>query len=1038
MNTLEERADDFVPVNYGELLDVIEKVLKSPDNRVFRPAGEGKRYLQIEADALAQRVAEQSGSLKSPLGAASSDARVATTHFGDTYQAFVQKLRRLDDQIARSLEQAAPSLDNVSEYVAGLCTPLRDLTKAGRDVQFGLHYPFATPASGLKKLRLSLRPQVGQKPALRLHRVTVAVDAPDRFVEQLEAALQRHATDLLAQWQDDEMARDELEAVLAQQMQDKGSNFWRLCGLINTETLGKIWREVQVRYLDFLLNNLGEGEAATLLQDYIRRLRLIDTYLAEHAPDDAHYQVSYAQGRPQNYRDLFARGDAFNALPIIPLLDGNLGETTSVNGGERTYHFGVRLKLGGQVHTAGPKAPEVFEYHLEEYLNPEGERHQERLRDGFRSEGFKGRVLRVALLYFFALRNLGDLAFDPIKPFEEHILPALQGDDEITRRKVLRQIGKKLSEETDAEGRILSKRIDLLRRELRRILRQRSDFPAERIPFHLQVQRGVLEPDLDTAINQRSLLRPAIFGDATKEALRYVTVGEARIDSSALCKLTGTIAINTTHFYPTSDEQQFSMQYAVDDLTALPVFIGPKPGKRSVRGAFTTFFGNYRQVLLPYTATYLDDQVAANNHVAAFCYRFTFALIAYLGLRAAVVQAPDRLFLPLLRFHLDNKQQPTEQGGFIRSLGKILSHLFSETIHANTQGFDVDMLTTLASAADGSPIKIPKPFQYKVANGLSSLYGVLPKRFTFAAPAPTLPLDRMAIIIVSSRECDGKWRSSQRKANLMGEIVTVSRQADGVVEVATRQTFSDVYRKEQMHREPTVLIDLVGNLYQEGYRHFVYIARSPYSSTLHMTAFADDADLFFMSPQVMRAFKNDRPDMKLYPVFFDTYPVVRMQVSKPQSLYIQDTLELTQLMQDPSRRTVMFFNLFNGKMVAGREDPDSRFYNGVIAYSTLLNMYNGILDDRDIHVGLLNDTAGPSLKDALLTYLTLFHFARYEGAARDGGIVLKLDPYQHLIGDDSVGRLSMMRHMVGNTEFNLMAFLTEVRKVLGAAVVTPA
>lgn len=1036
MNTLEERADDFVPVNYGELIDLISATITSPGTRVFRPAGEGKRYLQIEADQLAQLVAERSGRLKSPLGASGSEARVATTHFGDTYPAFVQKVRQLGEHIAAALEGATTAPSTVPELVASLCTPLSDLTSQG--VRFGLHYPFDTPYTGLKKLRLSLRPQAGRRPSLRLHRVAVTIDHPDQFTIHLEAALRRHAEELIDQGQGDALDRDDLEAVITQQLEDKGSDFWRLCKLINTESLGKIRREVQVRYLEFLRDSLGEGKGATLLRDLIRRLRLIETYLAEHAPDDAHYEVSYAESRALNYRDLFARSDAFDPLPIIPLLDGKLGETTDAGGSYRTYLSGVKLKLGGQVHTAGSQAPEVFDYHLDEYLNPEGESHQARRQDGRRGEDFKGRVLRVALLYFFALRKLGDLTYDPIEPFEKGILPALQGEDEAARRKVLGQIRAVLLNDKDSEGRTLQARIADLRTWLRDSLQRRSDFSPQRYPFHLLVKRGLLEQSLDAVLTRRTLFRP-VFGDDSKDALRYVTVGEAHVDSTALCKLTGVLAIDNTHFYPTDDEQQFSMRYAVDGLTALPVFIGPKPNARSVRGAFTTYFGDYRQVLLPYDAEYLDKQAAAHQPVAAFCYRFTFALIAYLSLSTIAAQAPGPLFLPLLRFHLDSELQPTEQGTFIRNLSKILVHLFGETYRANTQGFDVRPLTTLASSAKTTgSIDIPKTFQYKVANGLSSLYGVLPKRFTFAEPAPNLLLDRMAIVIVSSRESDSKRGPTRRKANLMGEIVTIARQPDGMVELATRQTFSDVYRQEQMHSEPTVLIDAVGRMYEEGYRHFVYIARSPYSSTLHLTSLEDDDDLFFMSRKVISSLKSGRPDLKLYPVFYDMYPVVRMQGVKPQSLYIQDTLELTQLMEDASRRTVMFFNLFNGKVVASKDDLESRFYHQVIAYSTLLNMYDGVLDDRDIYVGLLNDAAAPSLKDALLTYLTLFHFARYEGAARGGSIELKLDPYQHLIGDDSVGRLSMMRHMTGGAEFNLMAFLTEVRKVVGGVVAASA
>lgn len=67
------------------------------------------------------------------------------------------------------------------------------------------------------------------------------------------------------------------------------------------------------------------------------------------------------------------------------------------------------------------------------------------------------------------------------------------------------------------------------------------------------------------------------------------------------------------------------------------------------------------------------------------------------------------------------------------------------------------------------------------------------------------------------------------------------------------------------------------------------------------------------------------------------------------------------------------------------------------------------------------------LKNEILNLLTLFHFSRYEKAKE---ISLKLNPYENLIGDDSVGALSLFNHMRGKSLFNLLAFLTEVKKIL--------
>jgi hypothetical protein len=165
-------------------------------------------------------------------------------------------------------------------------------------------------------------------------------------------------------------------------------------------------------------------------------------------------------------------------------------------------------------------------------------------------------------------------------------------------------------------------------------------------------------------------------------------------------------------------------------------------------------------------------------------------------------------------------------------------------------------------------------------------------------------------------------------------------------------------------------------------------------------------------------------------MFFDKYYAVKLEDKdkdkgiEPSSLYIQDTVELTNLLEDPSKKSVVFFNLFNGMKVGKDEE---RYYRGVISYATLLNIYQGILDDEDIHKGLIFDG---SLKDDILQYLTLFHFSRYQKA--DKKIHIKLDPYENLIGDKSVGKLSLLNHIRGKGEFNSLAFLTLVRTVLNA------
>ncbi|MFM5988383.1 MAG: hypothetical protein ACKO9I_24270 [Sphaerospermopsis kisseleviana] len=303
-----------------------------------------------------------------------------------------------------------------------------------------------------------------------------------------------------------------------------------------------------------------------------------------------------------------------------------------------------------------------------------------------------------------------------------------------------------------------------------------------------------------------------------------------------------------------------------------------------------------------------------------------------------------------------------------------------------------------------------------------SLYSVFPKKFTFS---PTdkfafQELDQLAIIVVSSRESDSRWNIKEKKANLMGEIITLQTEAK-TARVQLFKTFSENYDDHQkMFEYPTVVVDNVDKLYQRGYRHFIYIAKVPYSSTLHITQADKKEELFFMSENVIKSLKKERHDIKIYPMFFEKYYAVKFETPQATSLYIQDTLELTNLAEDRNKQSVIFFNLFNGLKVA-----DDVNYHGVMSYATLLNIYEGILDDKDIKEGLIYDDS--QFKNEILQCLTLFHFSRYE---KSGKLQLKLDPYQNLIGDESVSKAAMFPHIRDKGELNSLAFLTHIKSIL--------
>ncbi|MGB8687094.1 MAG: hypothetical protein WCD53_07115, partial [Microcoleus sp.] len=583
-----------------------------------------------------------------------------------------------------------------------------------------------------------------------------------------------------------------------------------------------------------------------------------------------------------------------------------------------------------------------------------------------------------------------DLEYDPIPVFEEKVLKIFKGSDEVAKQSLLRGI-KRGFEQCN-----IASKIDKLKNILQILLKQKH-LPKE-FPLHISVKSSILEDSITNISTNSTFFKP-VLRTKPKEVLKYIAIGQANAAQNSLCTLTAKIEISDVHYFSTDDQQSFSMEYDITGVKALPVLLMPK--EPLSRNTYERLFTKRKIVAFPYS-------LATNkwDTKKSFVYRFTFDLLAYTSLKL-LLEKQSRLFIPILRLQLSNQQSDSTVEEFMRSLSKRLSHLLNEEHRSNSQGIDIRNL------------------DYKAPNVMSSLYSVLPKKFTFDNESDSpKELDKLAIVIVSSRESDAKWNSEQKLSNLQGEIVGAIRQKDGSVRLQLLKTFSETYEHEQMFKEPTVVRDEIGKVYKLGFRHFLYIAKAPYSSTLHMTQ-KEDA-LFFMSKDVIRYFKENYNDIKIYPMFFDKYYAVKLSERLGvNSLYIQDTMELTALVKDPSKRSVVFFNLFNGLIVGSEAE---RNYRGVISYATLLNIYKDILDDEHIYQGLISDT---QLKNDILQYLTLFHFSRYEKeSGKNARISFKLDPYENLIGDQSVGKLSLYKHMGGVAEFNALAFLTKVKEVL--------
>lgn len=989
MNTI-TFGDDLIYLDYSDLLDKILQAINSHD--IFKINNNGSQ-LFIDIDTIATYVA--SLRIENPLGTAGHSVKSATVNLSPgSQERFHQLVSKIKYYIKQQLESRLHDT-SLEQFISSLTTEIKNLQ--GKE-SLNFTYPFQ-PYEGLQKQRLTFNKNDNGRQILKFHRLSITVQKIGDFTRQLEQGLERYIDFSFSDVTVTE--REDLGYILEDLEKDKNSDFYRLQRIVDTETLGKLKKQAQINYLEFLLENVNNSEGGIYLQDLIRRLKLVEGYIGKEKPD-GDYLVSYG-GVLVNYREMFSRGEAFEILPIIPKIEGYLGENKDEVRSEIEFVFGVKLKLNGKVQAFGGK--NVFEYHMN-LLNPDSQEHKEGLANELMREGFVRKVLKIAFLYYFVFASRQrageegydirkELEYDPVKAFDEHVISKLSGNDEPAKVKLFCDIYKHLQKIQ------VQIKINSLKKLLVDLLKRQSHFPTREYPLHISVRNGILEDNTENIFKNNTFFRP-VLKDTPKKNLHYISLGEAQVTEKSLCSLPAKITISDIHFFGTDDRQTFSMEYDIRGIRALPILFLPW-SDGSCKKLYQQTFAHRKLILFPYST----DTNKLESH-QAFIYKYTYSLLAYTCLYVLLEQQ-QRLFIPMLRLHLKNKQDDAPLEKFMVSLTNVLSHLLNETHRANSQGIDIRDLQGKG--------------KFKIPNVMSSLYSILPKKFTFTNTTYSPQLDKLAIVVVSSRESDRRWGSTQKISNLIGEIIGLRLEKNSV-RVQLLTTFSDNYTKEQLFTHPSTVIEHVAKLYNHGYRHFVYIAKAPYTSTLHMTQTEEDDGLFFMSKDVIDALTAQHQDIKIYPMFFDKYYAVSPTKVKASSLYIQDTVELTNLVKDTSKKSVVFFNLFNGVHVPGEE----KHYNGVMSYSTLLNIYNGILDDEDIRTGLMYDGA---LKNDILQYLTLFHFSRYQKAAKE--IHLKLDPYDNLIGDDSVGKLAIFNHMRGKAEFNSLAFLTLVRKVFNVA-----
>jgi hypothetical protein len=874
----------------------------------------------------------------------------------------------------------------------------------------------------------------------RWQRLEISVDVPRNLPWKLAEDIKQYAItsygldrDLVEERLSDEVLASDPNARTDKQ---RTSSISHLCHALVYETVGQLKKEAIFCYLEYLANQLPGEDGPYTLSDLLHRLKRLRDFVQNKDNrkaalyTDEDYTIRFYGGHAYDIRVLFGPAYVYDDLPVIPDFEAHIGEVTDFKQDICTYTFGARMKLNGLVPTEGTPSPSSYEYHLRRLRGEtrEQQQYQQLVKPGKEYDD----ILRILILYYFAFAHADEKGFDPLEKIHTEIITPLN----TISTQPLPEIQAKLREfaQMCSHG-----KPEVAVDQVVKLLQRKTEIRPRTWPIQLCVMDSILN-EKHEFLNEP--MRPDAFQPERKYYLRHLLIEPQVIDPNAVTKLKGTIAFKDIHSFescsPDSPKEQLAVAYAhTDKMRMCRVLLRWYEAELPIQNTAP-------QEITPGLIIYLRghganfDTIHETRKAYWFVYRYVTSLLSYIGLATIAAAFPDprQTFIAVARHHQHDSHQINKEDpeGFLTTLGKSLAFILGHDYLANSQGMAIDFANINAYA------------DHQIRNAVESMYSVLPKRFKAGIDKDhetplSFTIPPLALIVVSSRLCDRAHHDrTTAQATVYGEVVSIwKRDTDASVRIRRLRTFSGTSPVKDIPRRTEAVIEQVHKLYAEGYRHIIYLAQSPYTSKLHLVQGDefdldefDRAGLYYLSPENIKAMlmkgtgEEERDDLYLYPIFRDEYPAFRIGAIPPATWEMTDMRELQSIITDKTdgRQMAVFFNLFSNKQVGGGPKI-KRYYHSVVSYATLLQHYTPLINDRAIMGNLINDSED---HQSLMRALVLFHLARNETNSTE--VIIKLDPYDNIIGTDSVGAHAVRQHINDKYQFNFLSFLSFVRETM--------
>lgn len=831
------------------------------------------------------------------------------------------------------------------------------------------------------------------KERIRIDEVEIKIN-----IKEIDSQLKTKLCEVVKQeCEDKDLINEKIESI------KKGSyQVNELITLLNDESLARIKRTVSYLYLQYLLDNAEDkqSESYKLAYRYVQRFVALERYLEKLAdlPDEkAKIQVGIDS---VNLCDLLYEGNAFESLPLIGIVKGVLLEDRGTE--EKIFKLALKMKLNGAVQKE--EGITSLEYHLKqiEELKKKREKNKKRV--------------KIFFLYTFMLDKLDDESVDPVKNWKAikcHIKE--QNFDEVTTEFI--------NKYRDKEHEIykIVEKIEKLFIDIIKYNTSELQYKSHVYTKSLILYKGILNSDIEGV----RLLRPF---EQFKEYLKYVSIVEDNKEENenkfknTLLNIPIHITIQSKSLYEKGATESTKLIYKIEDLKVLPIVMYPDLpiDQKNILDNIWNQIKSIYHIRIPYMLPSKKGGIQRIKKddiqkIDGFLYTVIYLTIGYLVLdkvfRSIKGIDSKQLYIPITRLHtIKQLKEHAYLGEYIRDISKTLEHLLGVTYRATSQGFEIDK-------KDGA--------YWAYRNAVSSMYSRIPKQFD---KNYTYSIDKAAIIVVTSRKTDNKQLDKEQLSEeqirlLIGEVILFDKDEKDNIICDSWKTFSDYYKDEDLYKRPKILKDLVNELYQNGYHKIIYIAKAPYTSKLNITS--QMKSMYFMDESIVEMMKENKKDLMIYPLYFEQFSAIdyKNQNTK-EALYVSDTREIDEHLTPNNQSIAGVLNLYSGKSV-GNTNNQKKYYRSVMLYSTLCNIYQDKQMNEALYEGLVNET---TLKTSLIETLIMLHYARYEAT---NAVNIKINPYERIIGDDSVSARSIQTFKINNfnLRFNMLAYLTDVKKI---------